>query len=130
MTHGFSLPPVEPESPVEQHSLLDDVRNLVEDGKTLAEAEIAYQVSRARAAGSGAGGIAGLIALALALVFFALMAMVFGAVIGLAPLLTIWGATAAVMLALLLGAFACLVTARNRWRRLARLLSDDAGDAA
>ena len=101
-----------------QRSLVDDVRMLLEDGRTLVEAELAYQKSRAAAAGSGAKGIAGWGALALALVFFALMAVVVGVLIGLAGLIGIWLATAATAAGLLVFAGLCGYAASRRWTRM------------
>ena len=98
-----------------QRSLVDDVRMLFEDGRTLVEAELAYQKSRAAAAGSGAKSIAGWGALALALVFFALMALVLGVLIGLAGLIGIWLATAATATGLLVIAGLCGYAASRRW---------------
>ena len=103
-------------------SLADDLRALVDDGKALAQAELAYQKSRAAFAGSGAKAIVLLGALAAALVFFALMALTVGLVVALTPLLTAWGATGASFAGLLLAAFLCAQLAAWRWRRLARTL--------
>jgi uncharacterized membrane protein YqjE len=121
-----NLPPLiaEASDPALQDSLIGDVRQLALDARTLAQAELAYQTSRAKTAGSGIGKIAGLGVLALVLVYFALMALVFGAVLALAPVLTAWGATGAVMLVLVLLAVICLLLARSRWKRLSTLLSD------
>lgn len=107
-------------------SLVDDVRQLVEDARTLAEAELAYQKARAKIAGSSAGGIAGMGVLALTLVYFALMALVFGLVLALAPVLSAWGATAAVVLGLLLCAGLAAAVARRRWKRLKALIDEKA----
>lgn len=109
---------------LEEPTLGDDLRQLIDDGRALAAAELAWQKSRAAYAGKQAGGVALLGLLALALVFFALMALVFGAVLALAPLLTAWGATAAVVGALLLAALVAGGLAALRVRRIARLIAD------
>ncbi|MBN8501760.1 MAG: phage holin family protein, partial [Sphingomonadales bacterium] len=83
-----------------ERSLVADVRQLVDDGRTLLEAELAYHKSRAVVASQAAKGVAGWGALALALVFFALMALVLGLVLALVPALGALGATAAVFLGL------------------------------
>ncbi len=106
-------------------SLADDMRQLVEDGRTLVEAEIAYQSSRAKMLGGRFGGIIGMGALALALVFFALMALTCGLVLALAGPLGPWLATVAVTLGLLALAGLFALTARQRWKRLAALLADE-----
>jgi uncharacterized membrane protein YqjE len=118
-----SPPPLVREDAAER-SLVEDVRQLVEDARTLAEAELAYQKSRASLAGSSIGRIAGLGTLALVLVYFALMALVFGLVLALVPYLTTWGATAAVVLGLLLAAALAAGAALARWKRLSALLKD------
>ena len=112
-----------------ERSLVEDIRRLVEDGRTLAEAEIAYQKSRAAVAGAGAKGIAGWLALALALLFFTLMALVVGLLLALTPLLGGWGAMAAVTLGLLLCTGLCVAVAGARWKRLSQALSDTEREA-
>lgn len=107
-----------------ERSLVDDLRHLAADGRTLLEAELAYQKSRAAVAGSAAKGVAGWGALGLALVFFALMALVMGAMMALSAMLGAWVATAIVVLALLLGAGLCALVARARWQRTAALLAE------
>ena len=105
-------------------SLADDLRQLVNDGRTLLEAELAYQKSRAAVAGQGEKGVAGWGALALALLFFTLMALVMGLILALTPLLGGWGAMALVVLALLgATAFSAWLAARS-WKRAARHLSE------
>lgn len=116
-------PPLVREDAAER-SLVDDVRQLVGDARTLAEAELAYQKSRASLASSSVGKIAGMGVLALVLVYFALMALVFGLVLSLTPYLTAWGATAAVVLGLLLAAALAALAALGRWKRLSALLKD------
>lgn len=116
-------PPLTKDDPVTR-SLVGDLRQLVEDGRTLLEAELAYQKSRALVAGEAAKGVAGWGALALALVFFALMALVLGLVLALTPLLGAFGATAAVVLGVLAAAALCGWIAAKRWERASVQLSD------
>jgi hypothetical protein len=108
-----------------ERSLVDDIKHLASDGRTLLEAELAYQKSRAVVAGAGAKGIAGWAALALALVFFALMALVVGILLGLAQLLGVWAGTAATVLLVLLGAGLAGLAASRRWKRMSDLLAND-----
>ncbi len=96
------------------------MRQLIDDGRTLLEAELAFQTSRAAFAGKGIKAVAAFGALALALVFFALMALTIGAVLALAPVLSVWGATAAVAGTLLLIAAICGAIARSQWQRIMR----------
>jgi hypothetical protein len=107
-----------------ERSFADDVRQLVDDGRTLLEAELAYQKSRATVVGLAARSIAGWLALALALLFFALMALVMGALLALTPLVGGWGATAIVVLVLLLATGLSGWIAARRWERTAAQLTD------
>ena len=73
-------------------SLVEDVRQLIDDSKTLVEAELAYQKSRAVVAGVGVKGTVAYVALAAALVVFALVALTVGLLIALTPWLGAFGA--------------------------------------
>lgn len=116
--------PTPPTEAAEDRSLIDDVRQLVDDSRTLVEAELAYQKSRAVVAAQAARSVAGWGLLALALVFFAVMALVLGLVLALVPALGAVGATLAVMAGLLaMGALSGWVAVR-RWRRAAALLGE------
>lgn len=123
-----SEPPLIKDSPSDaaERSLVDDVRQLANDGRTLLEAELAYQKSRAAVAGQGAKGVAGWGALALVLVLFALMALTFGLVLGLASLVGPWWATLIAVLLLLGAAGLSALVAARRWSAMSRLLSDQA----
>jgi uncharacterized membrane protein len=120
-------PPLIAEAEAEP-TLADDLRQLAADGRTLLEAELAYQKSRAAVAGKAVKSVAGWGALALALVFFALMALVVGLLLVLAPLLGGWGAMAAVFAGLLAAAALSGWIAARRWKRTAAQLADR-GDA-
>ena len=90
--------------------LRDDLAALVDDARTYAEAEIAFQKTRAGLAGRTAGRALVLLVLALVLFHIALIALAVGAVIALAPLVTIWGAIA-IVVGVMLVAVAALVNA-------------------
>lgn len=107
-----------------QRSLIDDLRAMLEDGRTLVQAELTYQKSRAAVAGAGAKGIVGWALLALALAFFTLMAMVVGALLILAAWLGPLAATGITVLVLLVVTAAAALAARGRWQRMASQLSD------
>lgn len=109
-------------------SLPEDLRQLADDARALAEAELAYQKSRAAFAGQEVKRITMLGALAAALVFFALMALTLGLVLALTPLLTAWGATAAVTAGLLITAGLCGLLAAIRWKRMVGRLAEGAKD--
>lgn len=107
-------------------SLADDLRLLAEDGKAYAEAELAFQKSRAAVAGQGIRGIAIFGALAAALVFFALMALALGLVLALTPILGAWGAMGASFGGLLILAGICAMVAASRFKRMMRFVSPGA----
>ncbi|GGZ95026.1 hypothetical protein GCM10011617_13710 [Novosphingobium arvoryzae] len=104
-------------------SLLDDVQQLITDGRTLLEAELAYQKSRAAVAGQGAKSVAAWGGLAVVLVCFALMALTFGLVLGLASVIGPWLATLVTVVALLIAAALCGAAAARRWKHVAGQLS-------
>ena len=95
-------------------SLTDDLVALLEDGKTYAEAEIAYQKSRA---GFTANRLKGAIAFGLGafgVFHLALIAFTVGAVIALMPLLGPWGATALVTVILIVAGVIMLRLLKGR----------------
>lgn len=106
-----------------QRSLIDDLRHMLEDGRTLVEAELAYQKSRAAVAGAGAKGIVGWALLAVAMLFFVLMALVVGALLILSAWLGPLKATGITVLALLVFTAGAALAARRRWQRIAQLLA-------
>lgn len=109
-------------------TLRDDVTALVEDARTYAEAEIAFQKTRAGLAGKAAGRALALLVLAVVLLHIALIALAVGAVIALAPLVTIWGAIAIVVGVLLIGVVLLLLGALGDGKALAAMFgSGDKG---
>lgn len=109
-----------------QESLAGELRGLADDARAFALAEFAYQKSRATYAGKQAAIVAGLVGAALVLLFFALEALVFGAILALAPRLGAVGATATVTVALLAAAVLAVAVALVRWQRMkARIAQED-----
>ena len=108
-----------------RRSLVDDVRQLVAEGQAYAQAELAFQKSRAKVAGANAGGIAAMGALALAFAFLALVALVVGLLLALATVIGAWLAMVVVVAALLVGAGIAAAVAAGRARRLKALLAAD-----
>lgn len=101
-------------------SLLDDAGDLLVDIRTWADAELAYQKTRASFVGNSlkrmvAFGIAGAL-----LGLFALGGLTVGLIIALTPLVTAWGATAIVVGALLVAA---LVAAKMAARALREMIA-------
>lgn len=109
-------------------TLREDLTALVEDARTYAEAEIAFQKTRASLAGKRTGRALVLLVLALLLLHLALIALAVGLVIALAPLVTIWGAIAIVVGVMLAGIAALVLAAVRDGKVLAAMFgSGDEG---
>ena len=113
-----------PEGP---NSLANDLRALIAEAKAAFDTEFAFQAARAGLAGKTIVRIALLGLLALALLFFVLMALVVGLLLALAPQLTPWGALAAVVAGLLVATLLAGLGIRAAVKRLKRLLGKDIG---
>ena len=106
----------------------DDLRSLVGGGLAYVQAEAELQKARAVYAVGTVKWIALLAVLAAALVFFSLMALTVGMVVGLAPLIGAIRATLVVFAALLgIGAI-CALLAVARWKRMIAALSNPEGE--
>lgn len=86
-------------------SLADDLLALLDDGKTYAEAELAYQKSRGAYAANRAKYIAAYGAAAFGVFHLALIALTVGAIFALIPLVGPWAATGIVVAVLLVIGF-------------------------
>jgi Flp pilus assembly protein TadB len=106
-------------------SLYDDIAGLIEDGKTYAEAELAFQKARMSYAAQRGKSIATFGGLAIFLVLLALMALVLGLVLGLTPYLGAFGAMGAVVLGLLLVAGLCGMMVQSHLARLKEAFAKD-----
>lgn len=102
-------------------ALKDDLTHLVEDARTYAAAEIAFQKTRAGLAGKAAGRALVMLVLALVLLNLALVALAVGAVIALAPLVTIWGAIGIVVGVLLTGVVLLVMRAARQGKVLSAM---------
>jgi len=112
--------------PAEPPSLATLLRALIEDAQTLAEAELGYWRTALGFAVARIKTIALLLVGALFFAFFALMALVVGLLLALAPLIGAWGAMALVTVVLALVATWCVRRAITRGRRMIGLLRDGA----
>lgn len=106
-----------PDSPSDR-SLVDDVRQLVDDGKTYVEAELAYQSTRAQFVAKNASkaaimGLGGAV-----FVLIALIALSVGVLIGLIPLVGIWLSTAIVTGFWVLVAAILFLRMRSKFREI------------
>ncbi|WFL76984.1 phage holin family protein [Altererythrobacter arenosus] len=113
------------EPDVSGSSLTEDIVALIDDGKTYAEAEYAFQKSRAAFAAERGKSAAVLVFFAFSFVHLALVALVVGMVIALAPSLTAWGATALVVVVLLIAAAILLMMMRKHTRAIGDAFADD-----
>jgi Putative Actinobacterial Holin-X, holin superfamily III len=109
-------------------SLEGDLRDLAGHARGYAKAEIAFQKTRAAYAGKSGFVIALCLAAAFVFLTLTVMALVFGLIFALAPLLTAWGAVGVVSLGLLIAAGICLFAALRRWRTMTAVFEED--DAA
>ena len=106
-------------------SLTDDLAALIEDGQTYVTAELAYQKARLSFASAQGKAGAALLLSAVGMIHLALIALVVGLVIVLAPHLTPLGATIAVAFALLVAALLFGLAARKRIAALSRAFTED-----
>lgn len=95
-------------------SLSDDVKALVEDGKTYAEAEIAFQKSRAAFTSDRAKSIAIYGVFAFGFLHLALVVLVVGSVFALGQVINPWLATGIVFFVLLLAIAALALVIRKK----------------
>jgi hypothetical protein len=136
---GTTEPPVDaPAAPEDAAASEDalaalraDVAVLIEDVRTYAEAEVAFQKTRAQITGKTAGRALALLVVALVLLHAALIALAVGAVIALAPLLGAWSAVGLVVGLLLVAVIVLVLAARRDGALLAALFAKPTGgDAA
>ena len=106
-------------------SIVDDIDALIEDARTYVDAELSYQKSRA---GFVATCLKHTVAFGIVAVYFAVLATIgltVGLIIALTPYLTAWGATAVVVLALLLVTIVFALKSRNAVRRMMAAMKSD-----
>ena len=107
------------------HSLIDDVKAMIDDGRTYVEAELHFQKSRAKFLSGRVGRAAVLGGIAALSAVLALVALTVGLVIGLTPILTIWGATAVVILLWLIVLGICAIKLRTLSKQLSAAFSEE-----
>ena len=118
------------ENEVFDESMIDEVSALIDDGRPYAEAEIAYQKSRAKLAGRSIAVATGALVLGVVLLHIAFLALAVGLVIALTPLVTVWGAIAIVVGGLLILVALLFNVAMKRARRVNTLFSSKKEDDA
>ncbi|KRA83403.1 hypothetical protein [Altererythrobacter sp. Root672] len=113
----------------DDRSLREDVEALIEDGRTYLEAELVFQKTRAAYVADKAKGAVIFGAVAILLACLALVGLTVGLIIALTPLLTAWGASAVVVVTLVLAAVLCVRMAAKSWGKLmAAIQGPDGGD--
>lgn len=97
-------------------SIVEELGALVDDARLYAQAELAFQKTRASLVGKNVGVALGAVVLAIILLHIALIALAVGLVLALEPIVTIWGAIAIVVGVMLLGvgALGWLALARGK----------------
>lgn len=99
----------------DDHSpLKDELASLVEDGKTYAEAELAFQKTRLSFAADRGKSVVVLALLALGFVHLMLIGLVVGSIFALAQTMNGWLATAIVFGALLIATIICALIIRAK----------------
>lgn len=124
-THGADTAP--PDSFDE--SITDEIAALIDDGRTYAEAELAFQKTRAAIAGKSVGFAAAYVVVAIITLHIAFLALAVGLVMALEPLVTIWGAIAIVVGGLLLATVLLGFAAKNHASRLGLMFGSAEKDA-
>ena len=114
-----------PDEAVRRGSLLDEVESLVEDGRTYAEAELAFQKSRLAYVAEHAKWAAIFGGLAAVLAMLAIVGLVIGALLALTPELTAWGAAGVVFAVLVVVASILVRMASARWKSLLQAFEAD-----
>ncbi|GMN01550.1 phage holin family protein [Erythrobacter sp. MTPC3] len=109
-------------------SLTEELAALIDDGRTYAEAEVAFQKTRAKLAGVSIGKAAALLVVAAITLHIAVLALAVGLVIALEPLVTIWGAIAIVVGVLLLITGWLALKAKRNGDKLGVLFGSANGD--
>ena len=109
----------------ELRSLLEDVQDLIDDGRTYLEAELAFQKTRVAFIADRAKAAAFFGAVAAAFGFVALIALTVGLIIALRPWLTAWGAAGVVVLMLAILALLSARSASRRWNALIAAIDSD-----
>ena len=106
-------------------SIFEDVAALMDDGRTLVEAELAFQKTRMSYAGYRGKNAAIFGLAAISLLILAVFALVFGALLALTPMLGAWGATGVVVGVLLALTAVLGVLALRNVKMISRAFRED-----
>lgn len=104
--------------PAATRSLVDNMEALLEDARIYIDAELSYQKTRAGFVADRLKKTVAFGAVAAFLAVLALIGLTVGLIIALTPLITAWGATAVVVLGILLFAYILVRKAAAAWKSL------------
>jgi hypothetical protein len=110
--------------------LVAQLRDLYDDGRELVDAEISFQKARVSAAGRQVRAMAALAFVGLVFIVGALIALVVGTMMALAPLLGEWGAMGATVGGTLLLAMICFWLALRRIARVTALFGGESDESS
>ena len=111
-------PAPQPDQTAGTRSLADDLEALVEDARIYIDAELSYQKTRAGFVADRLKKTIAFGAVAAFLAVLALIGLTVGLIIALTPLITAWGATAVVVLGILLVAYLLMRKAAAAWNAI------------
>ncbi len=117
-------------APQDQRSVIDDIEALIDDARTYFDAELRYQKSRAAFVTDRLKRGIGFVVVSLVLGLLAAVGLTVGLIIALTPLITAWGATAVVVLTLLLIAFLLVRAAAQAFSSVKMAFNEDDDGAA
>ncbi len=103
---------------MDQRSVVEDVRSLIDDGRVAIEAELNFQRTRLALAGKQGRNLVIFAVAGLLLSFFTLIALTVGLLLALVPAVNAWGATGIVSGVFLVGLGVCLFGALRSWRKI------------
>lgn len=119
---GENTPLSDPDRTISEASLASDIRQLADEAKAMAVAELAFQKSRAAFVGAESRAIVGLLVVAAVVLFFTAMAAIIGTVIALGAWIGPWWAMLVVTLVLGVIAVICALSAKSRVKRMLTVL--------
>lgn len=111
--------------PAATRSLVDNMEALLEDARIYIDAELSYQKTRAGFVADRLKKTVAFGAVAAFLAVLALIGLTVGLIIALTPLITAWGATAVVVLGILLFAYILVRKAAAAWKSLMRAMKEN-----
>lgn len=118
-------PATPPDQTAGTRSLADDLEALVENAKTYLDAELSYQKTRAGFVADRLKKTIAFGAVAAFLAVLALIGLTVGLIIALTPIITAWGATAVVVLGILLVAYLLVRKAGKAWNSMMGAMKEE-----